>query len=827
MVKALITGCAGQSGSYLADFLIEKGYTVVGVVRRSSTTKSLWRIEHLLNNPKFILEEGDITDYGNIFSLFNRHKPDEVYNLGAQSHVMTSFSQPDYTWRSVYGGTLNCLEAIRQLGFPTRFYQASSSEQFGTSYSYYSSNYDIFGEHNHADLMRGDTHRSIDERSAFQYEGTPFNPQSPYAIAKVAAHQLTELYRKSYGIHASCGILNNHETLTYSTPLVCKIDGKINILPIGDIARFHTGLIFNMSGGYQEGEPIRNIEVWDKDGWTKVKYVSGYPHKYDKNPRIINARNSVYSATGSHVCIMDDDSEKTTSELSIGDRVKLTKYPSIHNEYDVSLEMAEFLGMLVGDGNLTKGNPRFTNKNENIRSRFIKLFMRICPNGTTKYRDTYSGFTGELVGQVATYGLEYDYDIYTDDMSVFGHKYKKVPQAILNSNRDVMEAFLVGYNICDGLKKGLGRQRFKNFKTNSPTLAAGLLYLVSKVTNQKYNITVEESFKHGKQQFYYSINLLSETSNIEKYTIAKTYLNAGYSQRRISRDTGISRTFIRKVYNGYEPHKTHSQELPKNEIKKIIEIPDYNGWFFDLETESGTFHAGIGQGVVHNSPRRGEKFVTQKIVEYIKMMQRTAGNCEKLRLGNLSPVRDWCHAKDMVRGMWMILQHDEPITIVLGSGIGTTVAEFVEKAFEKVGADWKDWVEIDRNLFRPSDVPYLRARPEKAKELLGWEPEYSLDDLITDMLATTQIQFTGTVGPSIMDSTNQYCIHDPIPELNNLPIPVAEDGLPGIRIKDRPANPNAVIKYEEEEDKEEEDDENKSKPRSGIIGIRTQYRGRE
>lgn len=340
MVKALITGCAGQDGSYLAELLLEKGYTVIGIVRRTSSTKSLWRLQKVLNHKRFILEEGDVTDMSCIFSLFSKHKPDEIYNLAAQSHVFTSFHQPDYTWRSVYSGCLNCLESIRILDFPTRFYQASSSEQFGANYSLM---YTELGRRNHD----ANKYNEKIPSSAFQDEETPFNPQSPYAIAKVAAHQLTELYRKSYGIYASAGILNNHESV-----------------------------------------------------------------------------------------------------------------------------------------------------------------------------------------------------------------------------------------------------------------------------------------------------------------------------------------------------------------------------------------------------RRGEKFVTQKVARYIRELHnKKLSNVDFLRLGNLRPVRDWCHAKDMVRGMWLILQQPEPDTFVLGSGVGTSVEKFIELAFNICCLYWPDFVKIDTHLFRPSDVPYLRANCNKAKSKLGWEPKITLEELIEEMIS--------------------------------------------------------------------------------------------
>ena len=184
---AIVTGATGQDGSYLSELLLDKGYTVVGLRRRSSSEKGLERIEHLLNNDNFKLVEADITDSGCVNSLISEYMPHEVYNLAAQSHVGTSFQQPSYTTQVNLQGPLNFLEAIRLLSPSTRFYQASTSEMFGKNYEEYGG-------------------------TKFQKETTPFVPQSPYAVAKLAAHEMVRIYRDSYELFACCGILFNHES---------------------------------------------------------------------------------------------------------------------------------------------------------------------------------------------------------------------------------------------------------------------------------------------------------------------------------------------------------------------------------------------------------------------------------------------------------------------------------------------------------------------------------------------------------------------------------------------------------------------------------------
>src|SRR3984893_1672100 len=186
MKKALITGITGQDGSYLADLLLEKGYEVHGIIRRASTFNTS-RITHLYADPhitgvRLFLHYGDLSDSVNLVKLLYNLKPDEIYHLAAQSHVRVSFDIPEYTSDVTGVGTIRILEAIREVGLRSRFYQASSSEMFGKA------------------------------QTVPQTEKTPFWPRSPYGVSKVFAYWATVNYRESYGLHASNGILFNHES---------------------------------------------------------------------------------------------------------------------------------------------------------------------------------------------------------------------------------------------------------------------------------------------------------------------------------------------------------------------------------------------------------------------------------------------------------------------------------------------------------------------------------------------------------------------------------------------------------------------------------------
>ncbi len=209
--RALITGITGQDGSYLVELLLSKGYEVHGIIRRSSSFNTQ-RLDGIYQDPhesgaRLMLHYGDLTDANCLASLMRKVKPTEVYNLGAQSHVRVSFDVPIYTVDTVAGGAIKLLEAVRDFqqesGYQIRYYQASSSEMFGLV------------------------------QEVPQTETTPFYPRSPYSCAKVFAHWITVNYRESYDMHASCGILFNHESPrrgeTFVTRKITRAVGRIKL----------------------------------------------------------------------------------------------------------------------------------------------------------------------------------------------------------------------------------------------------------------------------------------------------------------------------------------------------------------------------------------------------------------------------------------------------------------------------------------------------------------------------------------------------------------------------------------------------------------------
>jgi GDPmannose 4,6-dehydratase len=266
--------------------------------------------------------------------------------------------------------------------------------------------------------------------------------------------------------------------------------------------------------------------------------------------------------------------------------------------------------------------------------------------------------------------------------------YKRIPRRILNATYEARMAFLRGFNAGDGLKSTPCTYEFQGFRTSSAVMAAGLYWLALTTLNQRAIICVED--REGR--IYYQINLNSPNVPGQK----------GQHLRR-----------------------------PLEEVVKAEPI-DYHGWLFDLATTTGTFHAGVGQGWIHNSPRRGLEFATRKITNGVARIK--LGLDKELRLGNLEAQRDWGFAGDYVKAMWMMLQQERPDDYVVATGQTHSVRRFCELAFDHVGLDYRDYVVQDERFMRPAEVDLLIGDASKARRVLGWYTETSFEDLVRLMV---------------------------------------------------------------------------------------------
>jgi GDPmannose 4,6-dehydratase len=655
MARALITGITGQDGRYLAQLLVAKGYDVYGMVSGQANPK-IQMVQDETPELEFI--EGDLQDLSSLISVVEQVQPDEVYNLGAISFVALSFRQPELTADITGLGVLRMLEAIRVIGGAAdnriRFYQASSSEMFGKV------------------------------RETPQTEKTPFHPRSPYGVAKVFGHYTTVNYREAYGLHASSGMLFNHESMPGWAPVVVKRDGYIDVLPIADVvahdpASTDTNTYTTDGGGY---------EIWDGEQWSRCTARSA--NWIDGELRVVHGRGGIVETTPEHV-VFTDVAEVPARSVAPGNRLWLAKQPDPTFGTSLTREEAWLLGILAAEGSILKsGQCRITCNDESVLEQAAGCWERVAAGTTREYAGARSAFgknrtlTLRLNGN-GPYRRLLRHEVYNRDGS------KKVPLRVLNAAPHLQEAFLEAYNQGDGLRAGHGIDPFKSFRTTSPALAAGLVWLARTTLGRRVSVYLQPGALGGGDS--YLINLGSGLTR------------------------GDSGAHLRK---------------PQEEVRAVTRRA-HRGWTYDLATESGRFAAGVGFVVVHNSPRRGLEFVTRKITNGIARIK--LGLQDKLVLGNLDASRDWGFAGDYVEAMWRMLQQDEPDDYVIATGETHTIREFLTLAFEAAELDdWEPYVESDPRFERPAEVDVLIGDASKARAKLGWEPKVDFQRLVSMMV---------------------------------------------------------------------------------------------
>ena len=651
--RALITGITGQDGSYLAELLVDKGYEVHGMVRRSSSEK-FERIEHLRG--RISLHQGDLLDQRSLVDALRAAQPDEVYNLAAMSYVAASWVQPTLTAEFTGVGVTRLLEAVREVCPEARFYQASSSEMFGKV------------------------------RQVPQTEQTPFYPRSPYGVAKAYGHHITVNYRESYDLHASSGILFNHECLFSSSPLLVRERGVVAVKTAADLVPLR-----RKGASVQTFAPSKLLEVWDGTDWTPITAITATRRRSldpDHRPLSVEARGGVVKVTAHHTMLDADRDRVRADEVEDGGELALCEeMPQPANWTAVAEELAELLGLLAADGYVHESGSqvRFVNNDEGLRFKVSQLWSQVflgesslhtAPSGWNPEREVaYHALTG--APGVAPWLRS---QLYTRT----GHK--QVPPVVLNADETTHRAFLRGYYAGDGLKAGHG----ESVKTNSAVLAQGLCWL--------YHLCGQPASVYAEQRgpaTYYQLNLASP-------------VRVGARGRHLRREPA--------------------------EVRRVVECepgPE-DDWVFDLETESGVFCAGVGRLVVKNSPRRGLEFVTRKITWHAAAI--ALGIVDEVRLGNLDAERDWGYAKDYVEAMWLMLQQEEPDDYVIATGEAHSVRKCLEVAFDQAGVDLEGRVVVDPKIVRPAEVDHLIGDYGKARAALGWAPKTTFEELIRLMV---------------------------------------------------------------------------------------------
>jgi GDPmannose 4,6-dehydratase len=534
-----------------------------------------------------------------------------------------------------------------------------------------------------------------------QKETTPFYPRSPYAAAKLYAYWITVNYREAYGMYACNGILFNHECVSIETPLLTRCRGVVDVVTPDDL------VALRRKGTTVQHFETPDTEVWDGRSWTPIVAITATRRKEQQPDHLllcIQARAGVVSCTAHHKLLDADGGEVRADTVKAGDSLLLAdKLPRPTNWTALTAEMAEFLGYMAADGYVPESDRstiQFTNNDTELQNRVAELWSRLFL-GNSRMAFSPSGFGPREVAQGYMTGAGRATVLWLRDQLYTKTGHKRVPRLVLNSSQALQAAFLTGYYAGDGLKAGNG----DSVKTNSAVLAQGLCWLYA---NQGRAASVYLEQRNGRN--YYQLNLATAAPLGDK----------GQHLRKPAAEVRV----------------VNQASLPDDE------------WVFDLETGSGRFMAGVGRVIVHNSPVRGETFVTRKITRALARIKLGLQDC--LYLGNLSAKRDWGHARDFVEAMWLMLQQDKPEDFVIATGVQKSVRDFVDAAAAALELPLR-WagsgvgehalddkgnriVAVDPRYFRPTEVETLLGDASKARAALKWKPRVTFDQLVAEMV---------------------------------------------------------------------------------------------
>lgn len=512
-------------------------------------------------------------------------------------------------------------------------------------------------------------------REVPQSEGTPFYPRSPYGVAKVYGHWITVNYRESYGLYACSGILFNHECVTAETPVILRRHGVIDILPVSEIVPHPAE---PKESKRAQMKPLDEVEVWDRGHFTKIKLMTArYNDPGANDAKIvvqITSPGAFVRVTKEHLSFTMDSSgipaAMPSGELKNGQQLAFCKPAPAPSFVQMTEDEAWLLGALTIKADLSGDhNIKISAPSAEFLDKVERAWMRVCTGNVLRRQVLKADESISLMG-MPKYEAAISHEMHT------AHGARRVPRRILNAVPAARAAFL------DGCREG--NAQFKNgggdeFVTDSAALAAGLFWLAQ--------VTLD-----GKPRLRHS-----GTPGSDQYRVTL-----------------------------HDP-----SDDPRTVISKVVHS-EYKGWLFDFETESETFHAGVGDAWVHNSPRRGLEFVTRKVTDGAARI--ATNKATELRLGNLDAKRDWGFAGDYVEAMWLMLQQDTPDDYVIATGETHSVQELCEIAFSRAGLDWKKHVTVDSSFLRPAEVDLLIGDPSKARTKLGWKPKVSFRELVEMMV---------------------------------------------------------------------------------------------
>lgn len=718
---ALITGITGQDGSYLAEFLLEKGYIVHGIKRRSSLFNTD-RIDHLYKdrheNSNFHLHFGDLTDSTNLIRIIQEVQPDEIYNLAAQSHVKVSFETPEYTANADAIGTLRILEAIRilKLEEKTKFYQACHDK----------------------------------ETRVFTKDGLK---------------DYTEV---------------NESDLVFT---INPTSHELELKPIKKIIKYHyKGDMVKLKNKRIDQLVTPNHRVLVKlDNIDELQYVEAKDLKsllkYQRNSHISLPKTKFEVKTSKKVLNLNEMFDFSTKSKN--------HMRNLINQID-SNDLMYLLGIYIGDGylNSKKKTKVFSDKTQS-RDELGRFSENLSEKVDVEYISSYINFAipekdksrAEVLSILDKNKIDYSTTEMTIGFSSYNLKQvfstcgtnvrnKSIPEWVWSMPDESLLRLLDGLIGSDG---HLRKNRI-NYTTISKKLTNDVVrlyvklghYSVMRKQKPNENARIDGRVigeKKGLQQSYVlTANYNSITNKIYSDNISTEHYDDMVWCLEIEDNSNFLVERNGKIaFSGNCTSEMFGlvQEIPQRETTPFYPRSPYGvaklyaHWITVNYRESYGMFACSGILFNHESSVRGETFVTRKITRGVAKIHH--GLQEKIYLGNLDAERDWAHAKDMVRGMWLMLQQENPEDFVLATGKKISVRKFVEMSFSHIGIQIK-WtgegvnekgidsktgkvlVEIDPEYFRPAEVDLLVGDYSKAKKKLGWEPTITVEELCKEMV---------------------------------------------------------------------------------------------
>lgn len=642
---AFITGVTGQDGSILAKQLLEKGYTVVGMKRRTSliNTDRLDEDSDVFFHPNFKLEYGNMTDSSCLYRLLQKYQPNEIYNLAAQSHVRVSFEVPEETLDVVAGGTLKLLEAYRQIVPHARFYQASSSEMYG------------------------------DNPEAPQNEETKMMPASPYACAKLYAHNLCRNYREAYGLHISCGILFNHESPVRGETFVTrKITmaaariklGKQEILKLGNLdAKRDWGLADDYCIN-------KDVPILTPSGWKYFDEIS-------PGDEIINFDPQKNTLSRDIVLKVVEPKVQTSRKIRLtGRSIDLTCTPNHRIYYQQKSKISK--------GGWSDWKVATA---QEMHEKFSSLSLRTKYDYRFPHFQDYSGEELAIITDDQIYlvgALLAEGHLRTSHKPSSGHRVTVSQSHIANPkiHSKLNEIFIkLGFSPSTRINNSGVTEWCFNAEDSEKILSWFDTNDLHVMPSWAYSL----SSRQARILFDSMMDCDGHWGSLT-YTSKRTLLLVDFQS--IAALAGFQTTKPRQVKSGCWVVTAIAKRKKYSYVTNIEEIDDGITDVWCVSTNNGTIVS------------RDNGSIT------------ISGNC---------------HA------MWLMLQQPEPDDYVIATGETHTVREFLEETFSLAGLNVEKHLMIDERLFRPHEVPLLLGDATKAKEKLGWTPTVTFKELVKIM----------------------------------------------------------------------------------------------